>query len=122
MLQVVLSILTSDAALQVAGVALTAVIGLVGRKLVKDADQSKLESSFRWGLDVAYHAVNEISRVTPNTADDKVALGLEFLRKAMGQRGEKLTVDDEDRARLVFQAMHAREKAGLDPKVGAGGK
>ena len=117
---VLVPILTSEAAVKVAGVVVTALVGLVGRKLLKDADQTKLESQFKWAVDIAYHAVSEVSRVTKTTADDKVALGLDYLRKAMASRGAQLTNDDTDRARIIFQAMHAREKAGLDPRLGGG--
>lgn len=117
---ILVPLLTSEAAVKVAGIAITALVGLVGRKLLKDADQTKLESQFKDAVDLAYHAVSEVSRVTETKADDKVALGLDYVRKAMASRGSALSEANADRARIIFQAMHAREKAGLDPRLNGG--
>ena len=73
---------------------------------------NKAQSNFAWGVKLAYLCVAEISARTETKVDDKVALGLGFLRSFLEGKGQELTPADVAQARLLFQAMHGAEKLG----------
>lgn len=74
------------------------------------SSKDKAESNFTLGVKLAYNIVSEISLRTPNTVDDKVALGLKYLRDFLDTNNQKLSAADEEKAKLLFQAMHGEEK------------
>ena len=111
------SILTSEAFLSLAAAAFTSAAGWLARKLWKNYDSDRFERVFGTAVNIAYFAVNEVSRKTPTTTDDKVAKGLEYLQKSLVTSHVDVTPEIIAKAKVVFEAMHAREKAGLDPKV-----
>jgi hypothetical protein len=59
------------------------------------------------GIPIAFNYVEELSRKTPNKLDDKAALALNALRKYLDTYGVKPTLEQESRARIVFDALHA---------------
>jgi hypothetical protein len=81
------------------------------------ANQARAESNFELGVKLAYNIVSEISIRTPNTVDDKVALGLKYLRDFLDTNGQKMKASDEAKAKLLFQAMHGEEKLAEKAKV-----
>jgi hypothetical protein len=88
------------------------VVALVLR-LLRAAWKEKAENRERLleaGIEIAYQCVNDVSKLTPNTVDDKVAMGLGYLREWLGAHGEKLKPVDEAKAKLLFQAMHGEGK------------
>jgi hypothetical protein len=68
---------------------------------------------FDIGVRVAYQVVNEVASRTENKIDDKIALGLKYLADYLSAHGLELTTQDETKAKLLFQAMHAQERAGF---------
>jgi hypothetical protein len=62
---------------------------------------------FETGVKVAFFAVNEIARHTPNKIDDKVAIALKYLSEFMGSHNVPLKAADVDRAKLMFNALNA---------------
>lgn len=115
MLTAILSALVaSPIALPILAGALASLVAYVFRKLFKER-ADKAESDFVWALGVAYNVVNEVARVTPTKIDDKLALGLGFLKEALSHKGQTLNLADEERAKLLFKAMHGREAKNLDP-------
>ena len=64
---------------------------------------SKAESNFLLGVQIAYSAVNEIAKRTPNLADDKAALGLKLLAEHLARR---ISPAEEEKARKLFAALH----------------
>jgi hypothetical protein len=89
---------------------LGAAVLFILRQVFKDR-ADKAETNFQTGVRLAYNIVNEISALTPNTVDDKVALGLKYLNDYVNAGGGKVSVADEARAKLLFKAMHGEEKA-----------
>jgi len=77
----------------------------------RQAELARVESVIDKGIPIAFNVVQEIARLTPNKVDDKVALGLKALADYAATHGVTPTEDHEDRAKLVFQAMHAESKA-----------
>lgn len=85
------------------------VLFFLARLLLKDR-ADKYESTFKAGVEVAYFLVNNLSKHTDNKIDDKAAVALDALRKYMGTAGAPLKQVDEERAKLLFQAMHGQGK------------
>lgn len=112
-METVLVILASPAFLQVAGVLFTALLG----KIVKDhVRKAFVEKVIAEALPIAYFGVNEIARRTPNKIDDKVAAGLKILKdyvEASGVKEQEIKPQHLAKAKLVFDAMHAQEKANV---------
>jgi uncharacterized membrane-anchored protein YhcB (DUF1043 family) len=82
--------------------------GVVGAviKSFWSAKATKYESNFLLGTQIAFLAVNEISKRTANPVDDKIALGLQLLKEHLSKSGQKLVPADEARAKELFSAMH----------------
>ena len=107
-LQSLLAVLLTPEVLAILG---PLVVGLVLKILrgiwkEKAADREKLVS---FGIEIAYACVAEVAKRTQNKVDDKVAMGLDYLRKWLNANGEELRPVDEEKAKLLFQAMHAKE-------------
>ena len=66
----------------------------------------KAESNFLLGVQIAYLAVNEVAKRTPNEVDDKVALGLRILGEHLAKSNQALSAADAERAKALFSAMH----------------
>lgn len=82
----------------------------VFRALWKERSAER-EKFMAWGIHVAYHAVNEISLMTENTVDDKVARALGFLDEALKSKGLPPASEAEQAAaQLAWKAMHGSEK------------
>lgn len=79
------------------------------RAVFKDRAEAK-ERLFKTAVEVAYNVVNDISARTDNKVDDKVALGLKALRDFMSLNGQSVSPVDEEKAKLLFQAMHGSTK------------
>lgn len=69
---------------------------------------SKYESTFSKGVEVAYFLVENLSKHTETKIDDKAAVALKALRDFMGTEGMPLKQADEEKAKLLFQAMHGK--------------
>lgn len=103
--------LLTDGTLEVIASIAAAVISFVIGKLVKDAaKRAVVEKVVDAAIPVAFHVVQEISRRTPNKIDDKAALALEKLAELTATKGVALDETHKDRAKLVFQALHAQSK------------
>lgn len=89
---------------------LSLVVPIIMTWLFKDK-RDKAERNLTLGIELAYNIVNEISMRTGNKVDDKVAMGLDYLRQYLGTSGQTLKPADEEKAKLLFQAMHGAEKA-----------
>lgn len=87
---------------------LSALLGLFIRNAAKKAVAEKIIDA---AIPVAYQVVNEIARRTENKIDDKIALGLKVLAEFASTKGVQVTEAQKTRAALVFQALHAQEKA-----------
>jgi len=89
---------------------LVMVLIAIARAIWKDAS-AKREQVFAWAVATAYHAVNELSAMTENTIDDKVARALGFLDEALkAQRGSGASAAEQVKAQLQWKAMHGAEK------------
>lgn len=63
------------------------------------------------GIDLAYGAVNEMARKTPNAVDDKAAAALKVLADYLRASGQAPpTAGEEVAARIAFDAKHAAER------------
>ncbi len=107
-------IVANPAAIGLLTAALGALIKLVLNKLAKDK-AAKYESNLLMAVSLAYDLVNDYAKTTPSKIDDKLALGLMFVRNALAPKKQDLSVADEQKARDLFRAMHGREVAGGDP-------
>lgn len=88
----------------VAGAALLFLLRLIFKDRAGQA-----ETNFQLGVNIAYQIVNEVATRTENKIDDKVAVALGYLRDFLSTKGQSLTPADEQRAKLLFQAMHGQE-------------
>ncbi len=86
----------------------SALLGLLG--WLFKSKQDRANTVFAAGVSVAYNIVNDVSKFTPNTVDDKAALALGYLNSWMSAHGQKLGPADEEKAKLVWQAMHGEGK------------
>lgn len=109
MLDVILNLL-SDEVLKLVIPGLALGVGYLLRLIFKDkaAAKSKL---FEMGVGIAYNIVNDLAARSPNKVDDKVALALGFLAEYLKTNGQEMTDADAEKAKLLFAAMHGREKA-----------
>lgn len=111
---IVAFILANPAATGLIVAGLGVLVRLLLRKLAKDK-AAKWESNLHAGVSIAYDLVNDYAKTSPNKVDDKIALGLRFLRDALGPDASKLSPIDEAKAKQLFKAMHGRELSGGDP-------
>jgi hypothetical protein len=98
----------SDTMVQTIGSVLGFATLFLIRHILKDR-ADKAEARFKAAVEIAYNVVNEASRLTKTTADDKVALGLKALKDYLATHGQDVTQADEERAKLLFTAMHGAE-------------
>lgn len=92
----------------ITSIVVPAILALIGWLFKSKRDRA--EAVFRTGVDIAYQAVNDVSKVTPNTVDDKIALGLGFLREWLAAHKQTLDPVNEEKAKLLFKAMHGAGK------------
>lgn len=86
----------------------TALLFLI-KQFFKEKSETK-EEIFRVGVRVGYNIVNEISKTTDTTIDDKAALGLKYLSEFLDKKGIQLSPVRAEEAKLLFKAMHGEEK------------
>jgi hypothetical protein len=86
-----------------------AVLPVVARLLLKDKAEAA-EKLFGAGVQVAYSVVNDIASRTTNKIDDKVAVGLKVFADYYASHGKTPSQLEEQRAKLLFSAMHGQEK------------
>lgn len=91
------------------GVLIGSILLFFFRAIFKDRAEAK-EKLFKTGVEVAYNIVNDIAARTDNKIDDKVALGLKALKDFMSLNGQAVSPVDEEKAKLLFQAMHGAKK------------
>lgn len=91
------------------GALVGAVLLFFFRAIFKDRAEAK-EKLFKTGVEVAYNIVNDIAARTQNKVDDKIALGLKALKDFMALNGQSVSPVDEEKAKLLFQAMHGAKK------------
>ena len=91
------------------GVIVGSVLLFFFRAIFKDKAEAK-EKLFKTAVEVAYNVVNDIAARTNNKVDDKVALGLKALKDFMALNGQSVSAVDEEKAKLLFQAMHGSTK------------
>lgn len=91
------------------GVIVGSVLLFFFRAIFKDRAEAK-ERLFKTAVEVAYNVVNDIASRTDNKVDDKVALGLKALKDFMALNGQPVSPVDEEKAKLLFQAMHGATK------------
>lgn len=91
------------------GVIVGSVLLFFFRAIFKDRADAK-EKLFKTAVEVAYNVVNDIAARTDNKVDDKVALGLKALKDFMALNGQSVSAVDEEKAKLLFQAMHGSTK------------
>jgi hypothetical protein len=91
------------------GALLGAVLLFFFRAVFKDKADAK-EKLFKTGVEVAYNIVNDVAARTQNKVDDKIALGLKALKDFMALNGQSVSPVDEEKAKLLFQAMHGAKK------------
>ena len=84
-------------------------IGLFLRLYFKDKS-AQAEDALRSGAVIAYHMVNNVSALTPNKVDDKIALALKMLNEYMATKGQTLTEERSEQAKMIWNAMHGAEK------------
>ncbi len=94
-----------------AGLVGTALLGLAAKFLHSAWARSLAEKVLAKGIEIAYHAVEDKAKQTPNTIDDKAALALKYLAEYLGSHGLELTEEQVARAKLTFSAIHAQSKA-----------
>lgn len=102
-----MDILLSEEALKLLGGLLAALVAFVIRKWLKGSVKEKILMA---GIEVAYLMVSELAKRTETKVDDKVALALQYLREWLGTHGEELKPVDEAKAKMLFTAMHGKEK------------
>lgn len=79
--------------------------------------KAKIEESnrllFEKGVDIAYNMVNDLSKRTENKIDDKIAIGLQYLRDFMfaNTGSRELSPEQEALAIQMFSAKHGAELA-----------
>lgn len=88
--------------------AMSVVAGLVGAFLLALKVFKSVQNRF-W-IYVAYKLADEISKRTKNTIDDKAALFLKLLSGFVEEKGKTFTEKDAEKAKLVFDALHAKEQ------------
>ena len=98
--------------LAVLGPVVAAVVGMVLRSIWKDQAARKAQL-LEFGIEIAYACVSEVAKRTQTKIDDKIALGLDYLRKWLSANGQELQPVDEAKAKLLFQAMHDKELRAL---------
>lgn len=103
------AILTPEVLDLVAGIVAAAISALLGL-LFRGARKAAAEKVVDFAIPIAFHVVEEIARRTENKIDDKVALGLQKLSEITRTKGVEPTAAHLERAKLVFQAMHAQAK------------
>lgn len=89
------------------------------RKLWADKTDARMELVDRL-VTIAYHVTDEVSRLTPNKVDDKIAFALgELNRLLKANRKRELTPGETELAKAKWSAMHALESkaAGAPPLV-----
>lgn len=70
------------------------------------------------GVEIAYGAVNELAAKTDNKVDDKAAEALKQLALFLEGYGQKPpTLAESNAAKVQFNAMHAEERAAVNPPV-----
>lgn len=98
-----------EVSVEVIGAIAAGVIGFLFRLIFKDRAEAR-EKIFRVGVEIAYGVVSDIAKRTSNKIDDKAALGLKVLRDFYATHNLKPSLADEERARLLFSAMHGEGK------------
>jgi hypothetical protein len=56
---------------------------------------------------IAFNVVEDRAKQTPGKLDDKTAIGLQVLRDYLRTKGVELTDEQAERAKLLFESMHA---------------
>ncbi len=92
------------------GPAVLAIIGWLFK-----AKKDRADTIFRTGVGIAFNVVNDVSKMTPNTIDDKAALALGYLDQFLGTYNQKMSPADEERAKLMFKALHGSETPATAP-------
>lgn len=105
-----MDILMSEEFLKIAGMVLAVVLPFLARLVFKDKAEAA-EKLFAMGVKIAYGVVSDIAARTPNKIDDKVALGLKVLHDYYASHGKTPSQLEQERAKLLFSAMHGQEKA-----------
>ena len=100
--------MNNETIMTLAGILGTALMFLL-RQIFKDRAEAKADL-FRFGVDLAFNVVNDIAKRTPNQVDDKIALGLDVLRKFLATHDVDLKPIDEERAKMLFSAMNGAGK------------
>jgi hypothetical protein len=104
----VLGIPFEQLATVVATILVPLLLGL-GTLLWKGNAAAKEATIARW-IQAAYHITEEVSRLTPNTVDDKVAYALRVLTERLQAAGITPTAAIGEQARAVWTAMSGAEK------------
>ena len=98
--------------LAILGPIVAGLVAMVLRSIFKEQAAQK-EQLLSLGIEIAYACVAEVAKRTENKVDDKIALGLGYLKSWLNANGQELKPVDEVKAKLLFQAMHAKELANL---------
>lgn len=106
MVETIIAVLGGPAGI---GAILGAVILYIFRNLWKE-NLDRKEALFKTGVEIAFNVVNDIASRTENKVDDKVALGLKALKDYLALNGQKLSTTDEEKAKILFQAMNGATK------------
>ncbi len=86
-------------------------LGVLVRKWSQRADFETRLNLLRLGAGLAYGVVNEISRKTANTTDDKIALGLKEMNDFLAKQGQPaMSPNESEVAKTMFTAQHGMEK------------
>lgn len=107
-LSAIVALLSSPEVLGLLTVVVLPLVLKVLRGIWKEKSDAR-EQMLGLGIEIAYACVTEVAKRTDNKIDDKVAMALGFLKDWLSANGEEIKPVDEAKARLLFQAMHAKE-------------
>lgn len=98
---------------------LAVLVGFLVKQFLKNQKEDR-RALVLGGINLAYNIVNDISKTTKNTIDDKAALGLMKLNEYLStEKARPLSADEAAKAKLAFSALHGAEERVVPPFVPA---